>query len=109
MKPEIQALMDKQKAGEKLNNEDILALMHEALAILDEFNRLTQESIDSAHKLIAEKADKLRIAQSGRVLARDARGRRFEPDYGDQTICYGHGTQPGYEVRSDRFDSGTNR
>lgn len=48
MRPDIQALMDKQQAGGKLTIAEIRTLMGYLLVLLDEFSALTQASIARA-------------------------------------------------------------
>ncbi len=50
---DITAIIEKQKSGLKIDNDEILTLMNYALELLEEFGRLTQESIDRKKASIA--------------------------------------------------------
>lgn len=58
MKREIEMLIAKHEAGEKLGTGDIRALMLYALDRLQDFCAHTQASIDRAHALLGERYKK---------------------------------------------------
>lgn len=60
LKLESARLIEKQHTGNKLNNDEIHTLMLYCIELLDDFERMTQESIARIQKLADEKLKQLK-------------------------------------------------